>query len=159
LRDIAPRRKLLLLDACESGEMDEATRAELVAKMRDKQVFSRMGPAIQQTQLPPRRVFLYERDRYIYNDLARRSGAIVFSSSHAGEMSLESAEVQNGFFTREVLEALGSKDADTNHDGQISVEELEDFVSLKVALITGGLQRPTVDRDNIDERFSFPLLQ
>lgn len=159
LRDIAPRRKLLLLDACESGEMDEATRAELVAKMRDKQVFSRMGPAIQQTQLPPRRVFLYERDRYIYNDLARRSGAIVFSSSHAGEMSLESAEVQNGFFTREVLEALGSKDADTNHDGQISVEELEDFVSLKVALITGGLQRPTVDRDNINERFSFPLLQ
>jgi WD40 repeat protein len=159
LRDIAPRRKLLLLDACESGEMDAATRAELIAKMRDKQVFARTGTPVQQTQAPTKRVFLYERDRYIYNDLARRSGAIVFSSSHAGEMSLESAEVQNGFFTREVLEALGSKDADTNHDGQISVEELEDFVSLKVALITGGLQRPTVDRDNINERFGFPLLQ
>jgi hypothetical protein len=28
-----------------------------------------------------------------------------------------------------------------------------------VALKTGGLQRPTVDRDNINERFAFPLLR
>ena len=35
LRDIAPRRKLMLLDTCESGEMDDAARAELVGRMRD----------------------------------------------------------------------------------------------------------------------------
>lgn len=159
LRDIAPRRKLLLLDTCESGEMDESTRTELLARMRDHGLAARTSPAFQQARAAqPRRVFLYERDRYIYNDLARRTGSIIFSASHAGEMSFESPKIQNGFFTHEVIEALASKDADTNRDGQISVDELEAFVSLRVALMTGGLQRPTVDRDNINERFGFPLL-
>ena len=67
-------------------------------------------------------------------------------------------KIQNGFFTHEILEALGSTQADLNRDGRISVDELEAFVSLKFALMTGVLQRPTVDRDNINERFSFPLL-
>jgi WD40 repeat protein len=159
LRDIAPRRKLLLLDTCESGEMDESTRAELTTKMRDAGLAVRTSPVFQQAHAgPAKRVFLYERDRYIYNDLARRTGSIIFSASHAGEMSFESSKVQNGFFTHEILEALGSAQADANQDGKISIDELEAFVSLKVALMTGGLQRPTVDRDNINQRFGFPLL-
>jgi WD40 repeat protein len=159
LRDIAPRRKLLLLDTCESGEMDESTRAELTTKMREAGLAARTSPAFQQAHSgQPKRVFLYERDRYIYNDLARRTGSIIFSASHAGEFSFESPKVQNGFFTHEILEALASSQADLNHDGRISIDELEAFVSLKVALMTGGLQRPTVDRDNINQRFSFPLL-
>jgi WD40 repeat protein len=159
LRDIAPRRKLLLINSCQSGEMDQSTRAELLAKMHDAGLAAHTSPAGEQarsTQKPP--VFLYEGGRYIYDDLARRTGSIVFSASHAGEMAFESSQIQNGFFTHEILEALGSDEADRNLDGRISVDELEAFVSLKVALMTGGLQRPTVDRDNIDERFSFPLL-
>ncbi len=159
LRDIGPRRKLLLLDTCESGEMDEVTRTELLAKAQGAGLSARTSPVFQQAHVGQvQRVFLYERDRYIYNDLMRRTGSIVFSASHAGEMSLESSKIQNGFFTHEILEALSSKEADSNHDGRISVDELEAFVTLKVALMTGGLQRPTVDRDNIDQRFGFPLL-
>ena len=160
LRDIAPRRKLLLLDTCESGEMDETTRAELTSRMRDVGLAARTSPVFEQARTgQPKRVFLYERDRYIYNDLARRTGAIIFSAAHAGEMSFESPKIQNGFFTHEILEALTSSQADTNQDGRISIDELEAFVSLKVALMTGGLQRPTVDRDNINQRFGFPLLR
>ena len=159
LGDIAPRRKLLLLDTCESGEMDETTRAELTAKIRDAGLAARTSPVFQQAHSgEPKRVFLYERDRYIYNDLARRTGSIIFSASHAGEMSFESPKIQNGFFTHEILEALASNQADANQDGKISIDELEAFVSLRVALMTGGFQRPTVDRDNINQRFSFPLL-
>jgi len=158
LRDIASRRKLLLLDTCESGEMDDTTRTELMAKMRDAGLAARTSPVFQQGHTgQPKRVFLYERDRYIYNDLARRTGSIIFSASHAGEMSFESPKIQNGFFTHEILEALGSSQADLNRDGRISIDELEAFVSLKVALMTGGLQRPTVDRDNITQPFSFPF--
>ena len=159
LRDIAPRRKLLLLDTCESGEMDAATRAEITAKVRATGLAPRTSPAFQQAHTgQPKRVFLYERDRYIYNDLTRRTGSIIFSASHAGEMSFESPSIQNGFFTHAIIDALTSKEADTNRDGQISVDELEAVVSLRVALASGGLQRPTVDRDNINQRFGFPLL-
>lgn len=159
LRDIAPRRKLLLINSCQSGEMDQSTRAELLAKMHDAGLAAHTNPAVEQThgtQQAP--ALLYEGGRYIYDDLARRTGSIVFSASHAGEMAFESSRIENGFFTHEILEALGSEQADRNLDGRISVDELEAFVSLKVALMTGGVQRPTVDRDNIDERFSFPLL-
>jgi uncharacterized caspase-like protein len=139
--------------------MDETARAELTAKMREAGLAARTSPVFEQARTgQPKRVFLYERDRYIYNDLARRTGAIIFSASHAGEMSFESPKIQNGFFTHEILEALASSQADTNQDGKISIDELEAFVSLKVALMTGGLQRPTVDRDNINQRFAFPLL-
>lgn len=159
LRDIAPRSKLLLLDTCESGAMDAATQHELLTRMHAAGLTARTGSASQQTQEgQPKRVFLYERDRYIYNDLARRTGAIIFSSSHAGEISIESSQIQNGLFTHEIVEALGSEEADLNRDGRISIDELEAFVSLKVALISSGLQRPTVDRDNINQRFGFPLL-
>jgi len=159
LRDVAPRRKLLLLNTCESGEMDQSTRAELLRKMHAAGSGSRTSQVAEQMSNPqPKAVFLYEGDRYIYDDLARRTGSIVFSASHAGEMAFESAQIKNGFFTHEILEALGSNEADRNLDGRISVDELEAFVSLKVALMTGGLQRPTVDRDNINERFSFPLI-
>jgi WD40 repeat protein len=159
LLDVAPRRKLLLLDTCESGEMDDATRLELLAKVQGAGLAARTSPAFQQAHAgQPKRVFLYDRDRYIYNDLARRTGSVIFSASHAGEMSFESPKIQNGFFTHEILEALGSEQADLNRDGRISIDELEAFVSLKVALMTGGLQRPTVDRDNINQRFNFPLL-
>src|SRR5881296_3763418 len=56
----------------------------------------------------PRRVFLYDRDRYIYNDLTRRTGALVFSAAHAGELSFESPKIQNGVFTWEIVDALVS---------------------------------------------------
>jgi len=150
----------MLLDTCESGEMDDATRADLLKRTRSAGLAARTSPAFQQEQPSrPKRVFLYERDRYIYNDLARRSGAIIFSASHGGEMSFESPKIQNGFFTHEVIQALRTRDADTDHDGEVSVDELEAYVTLNVASKTGGLQRPTVDRDNLAQRFGLPILQ
>jgi hypothetical protein len=106
LRDIAPRRKLL----------------------HDTALAARTNPAVEQsrsTQQAP--VFLDEGGRDIYGGLARLTGLIVFSASHAGEMAVESSKIQNGFFTHEILEALGSEEADRNLDGRISVDELEAF--------------------------------
>jgi hypothetical protein len=78
-------------------------------------------------------VFLCERDRYIYNDVARPTGSIIFSASHAGEMSFESPQIKNSFFTHEILEALRSNQPDTNQAGKISIDEIEAFVSLRRA--------------------------
>jgi hypothetical protein len=58
------------------------------------------------------RTYLADKDRYIYNDLVRRSGAIVFSSCRGDEVSYESAEYENGLFTEYILRALGGGGAD-----------------------------------------------
>lgn len=125
------RRRLLLLDTCESGEIDPETDAIIsqqanrvgvqaravrglsVVKSDNGQIKS---PGEATTSLSAR-TYLLDRDRFIFNDLLRRSGAIVFSASGATEYSYEDNRYKN------------------------------------------GLQHPTVDRDNIYQKIMFPLIK
>ncbi|MBU3917544.1 caspase family protein, partial [bacterium] len=105
------------------------------------------------------RSFLIQKDRYVYNDLIRRSGTIVFSSSKGGEFSYESEKIENGYFTEEIIKALTGKQADTDNDGMVNTDELRKFVSTEVPKYTQNQQHPTVDRDNIFLKFALPLVQ
>jgi hypothetical protein len=107
---------------------------------------------------PAPRTYLYEKDRYIYNDLVKRSGAIVFLSSRGGEFSYESDNIQNGFFTKELMNGM-KKEADVNNDGVVTTDKLRDYVSKAVAKDTDDKQHPTVDRDNIYQKFGFQVIQ
>jgi uncharacterized caspase-like protein len=102
------------------------------------------------------REYLLSRGRFIDNDLSRRSGAIVFSSSGGDELSYESAQIANGYFTEAILAALGSRAADTDSDGLVSVPELKAFVRENVSRETGGAQNPSIDRDNLLQKMGFP---
>lgn len=160
LGDIKPRKKVLLMDTCESGELDEDTYDQYYA-MADARGLT---PRTFRKPLKGRgtsdgkgRAYLYEKDRYIYNDLSRRSGAIVLSSSRGGEISYESSLIKNGFFTKELITALTSKESDKNGDGKVDSVELRDFVAAAVAKDTEGLQHPTIDRDNLYQKIEFPL--
>lgn len=106
---------------------------------------------------PRRRTFLLNRERFIFNDLVRRSGAIVLSSSRGDELSFESDALQNGMFTEQILAAFDDPRADRDHNGSLSTDELRAFVIAAVAQSTGGLQHPTVDRDNLVQKFGFPV--
>ncbi len=163
LADIAPRRKLLLLDTCESGEVDEPGQAVVdpaAAGMRGFQ--SRSMRALILTQddtprapaLPP---LLLDRERFIYNDLARRTGAIVFASSRGTEPSYEHDDWQNGAFTADLKVALSSNVADSDSDGVVTSEELSRYVSGAVIRRTQDLQHPTLRTDNAARGFRFVL--
>lgn len=167
LMDIAPRNKLFLMDTCESGEMeDDALQRFESATVKGRGVRARTiripqgrGIALK----PHKRPHLLERNRFIYNDLFRRSGAIVFSSCRGNEVSYEMKELGNGFFTHAIIRALEGGKADRNADGLVSTAELRDFVSAEVPALCKRLQfsedqvqHPTVDRDNIYVNFSFP---
>jgi WD40 repeat protein len=147
------RRKLALLDTCESGERDrdepgEASAAPLVGDVLSRGLRRVAGGTV--------RSYAYERDRFIYNSLLRRSGAIVLSSSRGGQASYESAALKHGFFTAALLRALSDRSADRNRDGQISTDELGAYVIRLVPGLSRGLQQPSVDRDNLAQKFAFP---
>ena len=160
LQGIAPRNKLFLMDTCESGEIEDNVQNSFYAAAGSRgfkpRSFAIKGKGNQEKQTPEKRTYLYQKDRYIYNDLLRRSGAIVFSSSKGGEFSYESDKIKNGFFTKEIITAVNSKAADKNDDGVVSTDELREFVAKNVAKATGELQHPTVDRDNLYQKFGFP---
>ncbi len=163
LMSIAPRKKLLLMDTCESGEYDELDqeRIFLLASSRGYLPRTTRAIGIIKSRQPNAvaRPYLYDRNRYIYNELNRRSGTIVFSSSRGSELSYESDALENGFFSEALIEALQSTQSDKNRDGTVSVDEMRDAVVKKVALLSDGLQHPTIDRDNIYQTIAFPIVK
>ena len=156
LHGIAPRQKLFLMDTCESGELDEGVEATTLAAAASVGIRSRGIARTGRVREGHQARVVTQKGRFIYNDLLRRSGAIVFSSSRGGEYSYESDEVKNGFFTNELIKALKTGAADKNGDGIVSVDELRDYVSAAVAAKTHDLQHPTIDRDNLYQRVGFP---
>ncbi|OHD51952.1 MAG: hypothetical protein A2015_01015 [Spirochaetes bacterium GWF1_31_7] len=145
------------MDTCESGEIDDATVS--LSSTISGTTRSINQRSLSKTKNPGKskkiRDFLFEKDRYIYNDLMRRSGAIVFSSCKGGEYSYENDEFENGYFTEKIIAAFSDTKTDTNKDGIISTEELRLYVTKEVNAISSGLQNPVIDRDNIYQIFGF----
>ncbi len=145
-------KKILLMDTCESGELDVANRLRAVEIAKKNGFYSRARDLYEGLvkEEKPKRKYLYHKDRYIYNDLMKGSGAAVFSSSEGGELSFESDRLQNGFFTSALISGLTDESikSDVDKDGYVSFNELVDFVSIRVGSQTQGLQNPTVDRGN-----------
>jgi hypothetical protein len=162
LLGIAPRKKLFLMDTCESGEKDEDEPASAGLPGQRGLVPRTTRALALDAQAQPGagkpRPFLFDRNRYVYNDLSRRSGAIVLSSSRGSEFSWERKELENGVFTEEILIALTSGRADKNKDGLVSTDELRDDVAREVPKRTEDKQHPTVDRDNLEANFAFPVV-
>ncbi|MCP5501044.1 MAG: hypothetical protein H7A25_14145 [Leptospiraceae bacterium] len=167
LTGISARKKLMLLDTCESGEPDEEYM------LRTQELFHSRGfvarnifsdPA--SVSSPRRKAFGSERirkyllvkDRFIYSDIFRRTGSIILSSSRGGEASYEHPAYKNGLFTEAILNAFKGK-ADIDGDGFISTDELREYVFREVSERTKGLQNPGVDKDNLYQKFSLPVLK
>ena len=143
LQGIKPLKKLFLLDTCESGESDIEDVGRKSAPQGKRASASRQlvldgAPAGTGATAGPLPLAKLREERFIYNDLARRSGAVVFSSSRGSEVSLEDDSIRNGYFTEATIEALVTGRADTNHDGDVSTDELRRFVVARVASMTGG---------------------
>ena len=158
VQEIAPRQKLLLIDTCTSGERDEAEAAAAAPSGASARARAIRGLVLARAGKPAPREFLLDRDRFIYNDLLRRSGAIVISSSRGSELSFEDESIQNGYFTEEILRALTSGVADRNRDGAVSPSELSQHVQGAVAKATSGAQHPVVDHNNPTVEFAFPVV-
>jgi uncharacterized caspase-like protein len=156
----AARRRLLLMDTCESGERDDED-APAVAAAGTRGLRARTTRAFVLDAggaAPARAAVVYARDRFIDNDLARRSGLVVLSSSRGSEASFERDEWKNGAFTAELLRALTSRVADKDGRGAVGTGELRDYLESAVAARTSGLQHPTIDRDNLEATVLLPVV-
>ncbi len=157
---IPARRKLFLMDTCESGERDDGAAAAALPtpsarglRARTTRAF-RLRPAAGVPVRP--RPWLLDRERFIEADLIRRTGAIVFSSSLGAEYSYELDAARNGAFTRGLKSAL-TGDGDADGDGEVSTDELRAYLAREVSRLTDGRQHPTVDRDNRSVLLRLPV--
>lgn len=140
------RQRLLLMDTCHSGPIDPAARQggprqPLTAQARDPESLLETTEA----------TTAFEAMRTLFADLARGQGALVLAAATGQQSAYEKEEY--GFFTHELVKALADGTADLNHNGVITVSELQTAVASAVRRRLGDAQTPTFRRDPLDNDF------
>ena len=160
LDGIGARHKLLLMDACHSGEVDkttlqvEASQSVALSTGQRGSIKSYSYPL--ETTEENYRVGIttsFELMQELFSNVNKGSGTVVISAAAGNSYALESDEWHNGVFTYAVINGLRNKAADKNRDGHVSVSELKDFVSREVERLTKGQQKPTSRNEYIEFDF------
>jgi len=154
LDSVQSRKKVLFIDACNSGEVDkeEIIIADASSEIQNgtiksrgfKSLSSNNGIGLQNS---------FELMQELFSEVRKGSGAFVISSASGTEFSLESDKWKNGVFTYSIIDGIQTGDADKNGDGKIRVTELRDYVTSKVLSLTGGKQTPGSRKENLDNDF------
>ncbi len=153
---IPARRKVIVIDACHSGEVDKEEEFTEV-DTEDDEMFVVSRDVRSATALESRSKITtqnsFELMKMMFADIRRGTGSTVISSAGGGEYAYETGEAKNGVFTYVLKNGITSKKADLNKDGMIMISELRDYVSRTVSKLTKGSQNPTYRRENLEFDF------
>lgn len=154
LDGIPARQKVMLIDACHSGEVDRDEMQKMSMQGKpDTHVKSRGFGIVKSKEKMIGLSGSFELMKELFADLRRHNGAIVISSAGGEEYAYESAQWKNGVFTFSVIEGLTMKKADKNKDGIITISELMSYVANRTRELTGGRQNPTSRKENVEMDF------
>ncbi|MEZ4937429.1 MAG: caspase family protein [Crocinitomicaceae bacterium] len=137
LDSIPARNKLVLFDACHSGEIDKedvvlAGEVEKEANI----TFRAAGKTIKYGDINVQKVA--ELEELLFEDFRKGNGSTIMTSSSGVEFSMESEEWNNGLFTYALIDALKT------NVGKEDVENLFENVFQKVQELSRGNQTPTM---------------
>jgi WD40 repeat protein len=160
LHDIPARKKLLLMDACHSGEVDKADEDTVKVKINENIVVR----GVYQSKSSEKSIGLdnsFRLMKELFADLRRGSGAVVISSAAGAEYAFEGKmmvdgqikSIKNGVFTYVLINGLRHKKANSNTDNIITISELQKYVLRRVSEVTTGLQNPTTRQENLEFDF------
>lgn len=145
-------KKLLIMDTCHSGEVEEEDVKVDPDGDNDKRNVTTKEFAERGGAAGAPGVGLYnsfELMQSLFSDIRRGTGATVISSAGGAEYAYESADWSNGLFTYCMLDGLKSRKADLDGDGKIQVSELRYYVGKEVSGLSDGKQHPTFRNENL----------
>ncbi len=112
LDSIPSRKKLLLIDACHSGELDEESTREIESskKLLTKNYIATKGE----------QKVLYKEDgmglknsielmRNLFLNVSQNTGAYVIAAASGTQFALEKSDIGNGVFSHSILECMKKK--------------------------------------------------
>jgi WD40 repeat protein len=141
LDNIPARKKLLLIDACHSGEVD---KDELIVSNESANEGEKDGN--NKVKMKLGKVGLtnsFQLMQELFVDVEKGSGATVISAAGGDQSALEGGGLQNGYFTYAILQLLNSKKTAT-------VNELKEYVLKEVLVLSKGKQKPTSRVENLE---------
>ena len=142
LDGIPSRQKLLLIDACHSGEVDK-DEVEAIAQVEKQKEGLKGSIVVKSKKAKMGMKNSFELMKELFNNVDRATGATVISAAAGTQFAQERGNLKNGVFTYCILNQLKEKET-------ITVSELKLLVSKQVQEITNGLQQPTSRNETIE---------
>lgn len=144
LDGIPARKKLMLIDACHSGEVD---KDELI-RMNNTADSLKLVKGLKPVSLKKDEKHLglknsFELMQSLFVNVGRSTGATIISAAAGTQFALERNDLKNGVFTYCILEAM-------NKNSSITISGLQKIVSKRVNELTKGLQQPTSRNENVE---------
>jgi|JI10StandDraft_1071094.scaffolds.fasta_scaffold43862_2 WD40 repeat protein len=149
------RKKVVLMDACHSGEIDKEDLVVSDSKKTNEDggiKFRAVGNSVTNKNIYGSKSSM-EISKMLFADTRLNNGVNVISSAGGAEYAIEGGKWNNGVFTYCLINALKNKEADLNKDGEIWVNELQEYLGKKVSEVTGGKQTPTSRAENLISNF------
>ena len=143
LDSIPARKKLMLIDACHSGEVDKDERMAM-QKMADSLGLSK-GIIIEENTTQTQRLGLknsFEMMQSLFVNVGKSTGATIISAAAGNQFALERGDLKNGVFTYSILEAM-------EKNSSMKISELKKIVGKRVEQLTNGMQKPTSRNETI----------
>lgn len=141
---IPARKKLLLIDACHSGEVDKEELAMLVKVKEELDPGSKGSTILVDTSkktLSTKSSFELMQNMFV--NINKGTGAAIISASGGTQFALERGDLKNGVFTYSILEAF-------KNNSKLKISELKKLVEDRVVELTKGMQKPTTRNETIN---------
>ncbi|MDR0542382.1 MAG: caspase family protein [Dysgonamonadaceae bacterium] len=154
LDGIAPLQKILLVDACHSGEIDkeEILLADASTVQSGAVKFRDVGVKVT-GKTTHESAEINQLLKQYFADLTRGVGATVIASSSGLEVAMEGEPWKNGLFTYVLKDGILNKKADEDRDGVISVSEMQTYANREVARMSDNRQQPAARTENKQVNF------
>jgi WD40 repeat protein len=142
---IPARKKLVLIDACHSGEIDKEEMANYRIVLDNPENTVLKGGEVYNTDTSNKRMGMknsFELMQQLFANVSKSTGATVISAAAGTELAQEQGLLKNGVFTYALLEFMRQKETAT-------VSDLKNFLKKRVTELTKGLQSPTTRSESI----------
>jgi uncharacterized protein YfkK (UPF0435 family) len=153
LDGIPARQKLLLLDACNSGEIEK----QLEKETKDDEYLIEKDTSnnkIGRGLIQPKRIKKqaeFQKMNELFVNVRNNTGSVIISAAGGQESALEGdlgkLKINNGAFTYSILEYLEKY---KNNKNELTVNKLKQYVEKRVEEITNGKQKPTSRQETME---------
>ncbi|RYF89483.1 MAG: hypothetical protein EOO03_05955 [Chitinophagaceae bacterium] len=140
LDGIPARKKLMLIDACHSGEVDKETLQQLKASAQADTSITQGAKGVEPLIKADTKMLgmknSFELMQELFVQVGKSTGASIISAAAGTQFALERNDLKNGVFTYSILNAMQNED-------HMKLSVLKKLVADKVVALTKGLQKPT----------------
>ena len=142
LDNVTARQKLLLIDACHSGDLDKSAtikKENITQDSTKKDVAKGVGLLYKR-----KKENAFEIMQNLFSFSEKGSGTVVFSASGGMQSAFEGANFQNGYFTYALKDAILYNKAAEAQQGMLWLNQLIKYVTKRVVEISAGKQTPNL---------------